>query len=254
MVSQTLRIMSVLSIGLSVMLFAGTSFAQQDNGGFDQPPGFEDGGGLDQFNDVPTDTGNDQLGGTGGTGGTGGNQGGGGPQFGDDFFDNLDNDIPEFENLRQSPFVGRRGGENLGGSINEEISPLGFIGRTRNALGVDSAIQPRTPLNIRTEPQNTTGFTVERKGIRARRIMNFVSPVISDVAVANRFQTRFRRQPTSASISQTFRVQIKDRTATVDGTVRSQEEASRIIAQLRLEPGVYKINNQLTVQDSLSRN
>ncbi len=91
------------------------------------------------------------------------------------------------------------------------------------------------------------GFTFQRRGIRAAVRPVFRFPVVTGEAVANRFQSRLVITPATAKVSDQVKVSVVNKRATVTGTVATQEEADRVIGQLKLEPGVYGIVNNLQV-------
>lgn len=104
------------------------------------------------------------------------------------------------------------------------------------------------------------GFQVIRQSIRTRLVpLINVAPVPGE-QVVSRFQNRIARQPVPQTSGPPFsnqaffnggapsvNVQIQDRTAFLTGFVGSAAERDRWERQLRLEPGVYRIVNQIEV-------
>ncbi len=96
---------------------------------------------------------------------------------------------------------------------------------------------------------SSTGFTVSRRStpIRAKLRPQFSFPTITPSQTVNRFNNSFYSQPSVASLNGAFEISIENKTATVRGNVATQQDADRIVRQLRLQPGVYRIDNQLNV-------
>ena len=91
------------------------------------------------------------------------------------------------------------------------------------------------------------GFTVIRRSLRARLVPRYEVRRTSPTEISNRFNNRFYRLPESDAFAGQFSITINNRVATVTGVVQSREQSDRIVRQLRLEPGVYKIDNQLQI-------
>jgi len=91
------------------------------------------------------------------------------------------------------------------------------------------------------------GFEVFRSNVRANLRPKFSSPQVSNYQIVDRFQSRIRRLPDMNTDGSGVQISISNRTATIAGYVRSAEESNRIERQLRLEPGVYKIDNQTRI-------
>jgi len=69
----------------------------------------------------------------------------------------------------------------------------------------------------------------------------------ANVEVATRFTSRLDRIPAirlegAANIS----ISVENGTATVSGIPATQEQADRIVRQLNLEPGIYRVQNNLS--------
>lgn len=93
------------------------------------------------------------------------------------------------------------------------------------------------------------GFEVFRGGgLRTTWTMNFTTPKVEPAKVVADFNSSYRNLPVSQGSSQGHKIELVDTTAIVTGTVSTREEADRLINQLRLQPGVYKIDNRLEVR------
>ena len=128
-------------------------------------------------------------------------------------------------------------GATFGGGVNDTVGGGGGGGARGNAgqgQGFGAA-------------QDQNGFTVIRRSLRAQLRPRYDVKRVAPDVISSRFNNRFYRLPESDQFAGKFSISIENRTATIDGAVRSQEESDRIVRQLRLEPGVYKINNQLQV-------
>lgn len=245
MMSKNIRVVSVAAIVIALALFS-TADAQVGTAG---------NGGT---GDVGTgDFGTGNFG-----GGGGGNPFGGGGAFGNQFSleDFSFNDVEvepdqRFErgfigrtaadatdgiDNRSSGFVGRRGsstgGGELGGGVNGGgNNAFGNAGRGQGGFnGVNGSQNyfeafKLTPVRARL-----------RSGIGR---VNFSAPV-----VANRFQNRLSTMPSTRSYSGGVNIAINNRTATLTGVVRDPNVARRLVRQLRMEPGVYKIIDNIQVQ------
>ena len=90
------------------------------------------------------------------------------------------------------------------------------------------------------------GFQVIRKGVRTRLSPRFASPSRSTEEVAMRFSNRIQRQPVIAFDGGGLSVEINQRVATVTGFAQSEAERNRFIRQLRLEPGIDRVVDQVS--------
>ena len=194
------------------------------------------------------------------TGGTGGQETGNISDSGDsniDLTEGLDIEIsPESRNqgfvgatapqIQESGFVGAATedtgpplaeGATFGGGVNE-TGGRGITGGGRGTGGQGQGFGAATEQN---------GFIVTRRNLRARLTPRYDVRRISSAEVSSRFNNRFYRLPESDSFAGQFSVSIDNRVATITGAVPSQADSDRIVRQLRLEPGVYKIENQLQI-------
>ncbi len=168
-------------------------------------------------------------------------------------------------------------GDVLGGGETEDVRNQGFVGATSTRIQENGFVGPVGSVsadgadfggginNVETggavgggrnnQNQNTgfggtgqvKGFEIFRSNVRANLRRQFSSPQVSGYQVADRFQNRIRRLPNMASDGAGVQITIDNQTATMHGFVGSVEESQRIQRQLRLEPGVYRINNQTRI-------
>ena len=218
---------------------AQVSLAQIDNGG----------GGQGQGGDgIPNAT--NQVQNTGTTANLQGSDGTADPTV-----DNVDIDIAE--DTRNQGFIGAT-------SANITGSDTGFVGAASEtsgpALSADASFGG--DFNSAAPVVNTGGggaggggiagatgnvSNIARRSIRAKLVPSFYSPRPTDQSVSNRFQSRFARQPGSNVVGNGYSVRVENRTAFVSGFVNTRADSDRIERQLRLEPGVYKIVNRLSL-------
>lgn len=123
-------------------------------------------------------------------------------------------------------------GRSIGGTVNDgrgvRAAPNSSVGTTINSQ------------------QN--GFTVQRQGIRAKLRPDFLAPQTPNYVIESRFQNRIARQPVVQRMGQGVMISVANKTATLTGSVSSDAERKIMIRQLRLEPGIYKIVDQTSVQ------
>lgn len=267
MVSKSLRFISFaaisfLIIGLTSQLAVAQGFPNGETGGAGGVGGFDPGAGRDTApvdpgaidpgigGNVPVDPGTtgNNVGDTGGTGGGGGSLTDGTDE---NFFDNLESVIDVDE--RRRAFVGPTS-STIGAGVATDAEPLGYVGPTGEDL-LDGAFSPPASrvTSGRSEIQNTQGFTVERRSVRSFLRPAFQFRPVEGNFISTRFQNRLQQLPNTRNFGQGVQVSVQNQTALVSGSVDSQEEAFQIIGQLRLEPGVYKIDNRLTLRNSGSR-
>lgn len=159
-------------------------------------------------------------------------------------------DIELSENTRNQGFVGA-----TAPGISTE-SDAGFVGAVSEQSGPDlvedasfgggvNNVAPVVPVLGANGEVNS--FSVVRKSIRARLVPNFYAPATPGNQVSTRFQNRLSRQPGSQFSGSSYSVTVSDRTAYIRGSVNSTADSQRLERQLRLEPGVYQIVNELSV-------
>ena len=128
-------------------------------------------------------------------------------------------------------------GATFGGGVNDS-GGSGGGGARGTAAGGGQGFGPAGAQN---------GFTVIRRNLRTRLRPRYDARQVSPGEISSRFNNRFYRLPESDNFAGQFTVAVANRRATVTGAVNSQQESDRIVRQLRLEPGVYSIDNQLRI-------
>ena len=93
----------------------------------------------------------------------------------------------------------------------------------------------------------TNGVTITRRSMRSRVRPSFSAPKFSGQQVRSRFNNHFVLQPGSQTMAKSYSINVQDRTAVLNGSVSTKAESDRLVRQLRLEPGVYKVVNRLQV-------
>ena len=93
----------------------------------------------------------------------------------------------------------------------------------------------------------TSSGSVIRSSLRTRLRPAFAAPVVPPQVTEFNFNDNLARQPSAQSLLGRYQVSIENKTATVVGVVNSQADADRLIRQLKLQPGIYGIVNQLQV-------
>lgn len=161
--------------------------------------------------------------------------------------------------------IDRRNQGFIGATGERIIATNGFVGAPSETLGpvLDTAsgatfgggVNDQTQgsvLNPNTsgyQPAQNNGVLIERRGIRARLRPRFASPMISSARIADQFSSNIARQPSAVGLAGRFSISVENKTATIRGTVSTVQQAYQIEQQLRLQPGVYKIINQLQVMN-----
>ena len=218
------------------------------------------GGGIDNGTGVGTN--NTGTGGTGATGGTGGGDDSG--TFGDDdsfgsvLGDQETSDVrnqgfvgPVGNIIQENGFVGPPGetsgppladGASFGGGVNDVSLGTGGGGGGGNQNG-------NTGFGAAGQQGNAKGFEVLRSSVRANLRPQFAAPQVSGSRIVQRFQNRIRQQPNMGADGGAMQISIQGTTATMVGYAQSAEEVNRVERQLRLEPGVYRIDNQIKILD-----
>lgn len=143
-------------------------------------------------------------------------------------------------------FVGA--GSVLGPDLSTESEGISFGGDFADTSGdnAQSAVVPNVT-SSGFQAAQSLGSVLVRRDVRARLRPNFFAPKIAPVQVQNQFVSVVSRQPVAQSVIGRFSITVKNKTAYLQGTVNHAAEADYIVRQLRLQPGVYKIVNQLKV-------
>ena len=255
----------VIALTIGSFAFASNLCAQdQGGGGGNVGGGNFGGGGTDIFGGGTTGITNPGTTGlnTGVTGGTGGGTGAGGNALSgaiDASAFDPNNQIqiqPPEDTRREIPFVGPAtgnifnyfegvgsvsgGGTNFGGGIGGGIGAGGLgggPGQFGNQFGQFGG-------------GTGNGFTISRRSIRAPLVAAFTSPVVTGAQVSERFSDRLVRIPSIEKLggAENVRVTVSDGTAVISGIVKSLEARDKVARMAKLEPGIYKVVNQLQVQ------
>ena len=217
----------------------------QAQGGGQQIPG----GGFDP-NQIPTQQPvQDQPVDDGGTGDTDGNA------------NDSDGQLEEVEPLRLEREIPDRRNQGFVGPTAPYIDENGFVGPPRgepdNAEDglaenrfrggeINAGLGNRTATTTSAELQEN-GFTVQRRSLRTKLRPAFAAPRTPAIVTESRFQSRITRQPVVRNFGAGVTITVSNRTAVMTGVVQSAAEKQIIVRQLRLEPGVYKIDDQTTI-------
>jgi hypothetical protein len=243
----------LLSVNSSSFFFAcfllcfasGVSFGQGGGPG----SGPDEGGSNGQFESVESNLDQNTSSGFGGSTSTGGGEGvgelGSAVQF-EEFDDNRNQGFvgATADQIQESGFIGRSvllgsplaEGASFGGGVNNvESNQINIGGTAAGGRGGFGA--------------TTNGVQIIRRSMRSRVRPSFEAPKLSEAEVSGRFERRMGLQPTDVTSSNGYSVALKNRTATISGMVGSRAESDRLVRQLRLEPGVYKVVNRLKVVD-----
>ena len=181
-------------------------------------------------------------GGDGGGGGGAGGFGGGADQV----------DIQTSENTRNQGFVGPTAPgisaepqDGFVGAVSEQSGPPLAAGSFGG--GVNNVTPPTfSGANTGGGGGEMNGFTVNRRSVRARLRPSFYAPRAPSAVVTSRFQNHYSRQPGSQSTGGQYSIAVNNRTAYIRGWVNNAADSQRLERQLRLEPGVYRIVNELS--------
>ena len=156
-------------------------------------------------------------------------------------------------------------GASFGGGVNNSGNQAegggGGLGGGGGAGGINGGFDGAGPLGGGTE----NGFQVTRRSVRARLVPQINVRPVPGAQIASRFQNRLARQPApqlagppfpnqafTSTAAPSVNVRVENRTAILTGYVNSPAERDRWERQLRLEPGVYRIVNQIEVLSSLN--
>jgi hypothetical protein len=153
--------------------------------------------------------------------------------------------------IQESGFVGPPGettgpplvdGASFGGGVNDVSLGTGGGnvggGNNRNRNAGFGGFGQQGPVK---------GFEVMRSSVRANLRPSFDSPQVAPEQINDRFRQTIRQLPNTSGDGEGVQISINGTTATINGWVRSREEGNRIERQLRLQPGVYRIDNQVQI-------
>ncbi len=151
--------------------------------------------------------------------------------------------------IQEFGFVGRPGeliappmadGSSFGGGVNDSTQSTINIGG--GTTGGGNAGRGVTGFSAAGN-----GVTITRRSLRSAVRPSFSAPQMSGAQVSTRFGNHFVLQPGAQSQPGSYSIDIRDRTAFLNGSVSTLAESERLVRQLRLEPGVYKVVNQLQI-------
>ena len=162
-------------------------------------------------------------------------------------------EIPEIENTRNQPFVGR--------SI-ERFETLGIQAHPRsNAVAPGSVFSSGGGAGGRGFAggrggnagqrglQNGTSNNVVRRSLRTRLVPRItVNNPVTPEQVTSRFQQRLVNSQMVDNPMANVRVRVENKTAYLSGVVSSIDARNRAERMARLEPGIYRIENKIEVQ------
>ena len=228
---------------MSAFLVLQSNVAGQDGGAGGVPVGGVGNGGTPD------------TGGAGAGGPTGSNVDTGGGEGVGDLGDAVD--ISTSEDQRNQGFVGATapGIQQFGfvGAAGENSGPPLAEGATFGG-GINDATASRINIAGGTAGQGggsaattDTGINITRRSVRSRLRQSFTAPQSSSHQVSSRFFNHLNRQPGTQNLNGRYSIWIENRTAYLNGLVETQADSDRLVRQLRLEPGIYQIVNQLEV-------
>lgn len=156
----------------------------------------------------------------------------------------------EIENVRNQGFVGPSAPlleDNGFVGPASENNPLDGIGEGRFAGGgVNEGLGGRTATTSSAELQDN-GFTVVRQSLRAKLVPAFATRQTPGWVAESRFHSRISRQPVVRDLGAGVTVTVRNRRAILSGAFHSEAERDVIKRQLRLEPGIYGIDDQTSI-------
>lgn len=153
--------------------------------------------------------------------------------------ENLDAAANTFQDTRQE-------GGFIGANADSQTDIFGRAGQTGggNFGGIDMIF--RSLANMNQSAGEARGTQNQRRTIRAPLRLGFAVSKPDAEAVANQFEERILQLPVYQEHANVV-ARLQERTLTLTGTVQTQEERVMVERLALLEPGVYRVNNQLTV-------
>lgn len=178
------------------------------------------------------------------------------PNIGDDAMLDIGGEQFEFEEITNA-FVGSTGAtiaeDGFVGSIQESMTGQTAGtggGSTGGNTGLRNAGNTGRGLNSGLGGFGGSQYVqqIPRGGVRARLVNRVGGVRPTGQFVRERVESRFLQTPALQSSSLAgVSISVDNGTATLTGVASSQEIADRLVRQLRLEPGVYKVDNRLSV-------
>ncbi len=178
------------------------------------------------------------------------------PSIGDDAMLDIGGEQFEFEEITNA-YVGSTaatiGEDGFVGSLQQDMTGqtggTGGGGTTGGASGLRNSGAGQG-LNAGLGGIGGSQFVqqIPRGGVRARLVNGMGSVRPEGQFVRQRVESRLMRTPVMQTTSLAgISISIDNGTATLTGVASSRDAADRLVRQLRLEPGVYRIDNLLTV-------
>jgi hypothetical protein len=159
-------------------------------------------------------------------------------------------EIPQFENERFQPFVGRSLQRfELQGIRAHPRSNIEVPGSSGSGGGGGGRVAGGGRGQTTRGLQPGASNAIIRRSLRTRVVPQIVirSPV-STQQVSSRFQQRITQSRLLEDPASGVQVRVEGKTAYLSGVVTSPVDRERIERMARLEPGIYRIDNQILVQ------
>lgn len=160
----------------------------------------------------------------------------------------------QIESDRLQPFVGASRSyfeeQQLPAHPRGQVAPgTGSTGGGGSGFGGLTNSRGRNAAGQSGQFGSQNGFSVPRLGVRARLDPQIVQtrPRINEQAVAANFQNRLSRIPATQNIAPGINISLAGGKAVLSGAVANEAEKIRVERMARLEPGVYAIENRITV-------
>lgn len=115
-------------------------------------------------------------------------------------------------------------------------------GRQQNALGALGGMGGVGGVG------NANGGEIQRRGVRARVASRINVQLPDSAQVYDRFVSKINRLPSNAKTTDGVQIRIDNKTATLTGESSSRSDVDALIRQLRLEPGVYRVVDQVQIK------
>ena len=247
-----IRLLHIFVLTFALLAIGSVGFSQDGgappiDGGL--PPGIDGGGDGDVDNGIDNGNANNNQGGGGG---------GGGNAPGD--VGELPTEVGEMiDDERSQGFVGPTNSAIESGNTDILGGSPGFVGPTAEVIESTSG-GPQVQRDGGTAGRGSAlgqvnGFVVSRSNVRARVVPNFSFPTVPTEVVSRDFQQRMSRLPSvQPSASLGIRVEIQGTTALISGVASNQQAIDDLMGQLRMEPGVYRIINDVRIANAANQN
>ena len=162
-------------------------------------------------------------------------------------------EIPEIENTRNQPFVGRsiERFETLGIQAHPRSNATapGSIFSSGGGAGGRGFAGARGGNAGQRGLQNGTSNSVVRRSLRTRLVPRItVSNPVTPEQVSTRFQQRLVNRQMVDNPLANVQVRVENKTAYLTGVAPTLDARNRAERMARLEPGIYRIENKIQVQ------